>query len=258
MALFHREVKRTRALVLPPCPGGGYRAVMPKQDDTPLMQQWRDAKSRHPDAIVFFRVGDFYEMFCEDAEEGARLLGLTLTSRNNGGAAHVPLAGVPARARDEYVERLIRLGRRVAICEQVETPRAGQLVKRELTRILTPGTTLEDHQIEATANHYLLAVERDKKGLHAAWLDLTTGTFEVVSTDQPEQLLSVFTALSPRELILPDSESGKDHDRDGVANERFREGWERLCGEIPVSPVADYLFDRQEGAPGRMLSQFDA
>ena len=95
---------------------------MPKSDDTPLMQQWREAKARHPDALIFFRVGDFYEMFCEDAEEGARLLGLTLTSRNNGGAADVPLAGVPARARDEYIERLIRLGRRVAICEQVEDP----------------------------------------------------------------------------------------------------------------------------------------
>jgi DNA mismatch repair protein MutS len=95
---------------------------MPKPEETPLMQQWRDAKSRHPDALVFFRVGDFYEMFCEDAEEGAKLLGLTLTSRNNGGAAHVPLAGVPVRARDEYLQKLVRLGRRVAVCEQVEDP----------------------------------------------------------------------------------------------------------------------------------------
>jgi DNA mismatch repair ATPase MutS len=81
---------------------------MAKPEDTPLMQQWRDAKSRHPDALIFFRVGDFYEMFCEDAEEGARLLGLTLTSRNNGGAAQVPLAGVPVRAKDEYLQRLVR------------------------------------------------------------------------------------------------------------------------------------------------------
>ena len=77
-------------------------------NETPLMTQWRAAKARHPDAIVFFRVGDFYEMFCEDAEEGARLLGLTLTSRNNGGAADVPLAGVPVRAKDEYLQRLVR------------------------------------------------------------------------------------------------------------------------------------------------------
>jgi DNA mismatch repair protein MutS len=113
---------------------------MPKPEDTPLMQQWRDAKSRHPDALVFFRVGDFYEMFCEDAEEGARLLGLTLTSRNNGGAAHVPLAGVPVRARDEYIQRLIRLGRRVAVCEQVEDPaEAKGIVRREVVETVTPG-----------------------------------------------------------------------------------------------------------------------
>ena len=91
-------------------------------EDTPLMQQWREVKSRHRDALVFFRVGDFYELFFGDAEEGSRLLGLTLTSRNNGAAARVPLAGVPVKALDEYLSRLVRLGRRVAICEQVEEP----------------------------------------------------------------------------------------------------------------------------------------
>lgn len=116
---------------------------MPKSDETPLMQQWRDAKSRHPDAIIFFRVGDFYEMFCEDAEEGSRLLGLTLTSRNNGGAANVPLAGVPVRARDEYLERLIRLGRRVAVCEQMEDPsEAKGIVRRQVVETITPGAVL--------------------------------------------------------------------------------------------------------------------
>ncbi|HEX6588592.1 MAG TPA: hypothetical protein VF039_06180, partial [Longimicrobiales bacterium] len=118
---------------------------MPKPEQTPLMQQWRDAKTRHPDALIFIRVGDFYEMFHEDAEEGARLLGLTLTARNNGGAAHVPLAGIPARARDDYLDRLIRLGRRVAICEQVEDPaEAKGLVRREVTETLTPGAVLSD------------------------------------------------------------------------------------------------------------------
>ena len=90
--------------------------------DTPLMQQWREAKSRHRDSLLFFRVGDFYELFHGDAEEGARLLGLTLTSRNNGAAAKVPLAGVPAKALDDYLSRLVKMGRRVAICDQVEDP----------------------------------------------------------------------------------------------------------------------------------------
>src|SRR5690606_38224412 len=118
---------------------------MPKPEETPLMQQWRDAKSRHPDAIVFMRVGDFYEMFCEDAEEGAKLLGLTLTARNNGGAAQVPLAGVPARSKDEYIQRLIRLGRRVAVCEQMEDPsEAKGIVRREVVETITPGAVLAD------------------------------------------------------------------------------------------------------------------
>ena len=98
---------------------------MAKTADTPLMRQYLEMKARHPDAILFFRVGDFYEMFFEDAEEASRLLDLTLTSRNNGGASNVPLAGVPVKAATEYVQRLIRMGRRVAICEQVEDANAG-------------------------------------------------------------------------------------------------------------------------------------
>ncbi len=95
---------------------------MSPTEDTPLMKQWREVKSRNRDALVFFRVGDFYELFYGDAEEGSRLLGLTLTSRNNGAAARVPLAGIPVKALDDYLARLVRAGKRVAICEQVEDP----------------------------------------------------------------------------------------------------------------------------------------
>src|SRR5690606_34848992 len=132
---------------------------MPKQDDTPLMQQWREAKSRHADAILFFRVGDFYEMFYEDAEEGARLLGLTLTTRNNGGASDVPLAGVPARARDEYVQRLLRLGRRVAICEQVEDPAVAKgIVRREVVESVTPVDVLAVALLCERLNIYVASI----------------------------------------------------------------------------------------------------
>jgi hypothetical protein len=132
---------------------------MAKPEDTPLMQQWRDAKSRHPDALIFFRVGDFYEMFCEDAEEGARLLGLTLTSRNNGGAAKVPLAGVPVRSKDEYLQRLVRLGRRVAICEQMEDPaEAKGIVRRAVVETVTPGAVLADALLSERRNNFLIAV----------------------------------------------------------------------------------------------------
>jgi DNA mismatch repair protein MutS len=138
---------------------------MPKQEDTPLMRQWREAKSRHPDALIFFRVGDFYEMFCEDAEEGARLLGLTLTSRNNGGAADVPLAGIPVKARNEYLQRLVRLGRRVAICEQVEDPaEAKDIVRREVVETVTPGAVTSDALLDERRNNWLVAVVEAEAG----------------------------------------------------------------------------------------------
>src|SRR5690554_1292084 len=108
--------------------------------ETPLMQQWREIKTRHPDALVLFRVGDFYEMFFEDAETGARLLDITLTSRNNG-SSRAPLAGIPHHALESYLQRLVRFGQRVAICEQVEDPASAKgIVRREVTETITPGT----------------------------------------------------------------------------------------------------------------------
>ena len=112
---------------------------------TPLMQQYREIKARHQDAILFFRMGDFYEMFYEDAEVASRTLGLTLTSRNNGGASEVPLAGVPVKAAGEYLRRLVQHGFRVSICEQTEDPRfAKGIVKREVIETVTPGAAFSD------------------------------------------------------------------------------------------------------------------
>src|SRR6476661_3406672 len=125
-------------------------------EDTPLMLQWREVKARHPDALVFFRVGDFYELFNEDAEEGARLLGLTLTSRNNG-SSRAPLAGIPAQALDTYLQRLVKLGRRVSICDQVEDPAfAKGIVRREVTQTLTPGAVFADALLDARRNNFLV------------------------------------------------------------------------------------------------------
>src|SRR5262245_64332800 len=133
---------------------------------TPLMQQYREIKSRHSEAIVFFRMGDFYEMFYGDAELASRELGLTLTSRNNGGAADVPLAGVPVRAAAEYVRRLVARGHRVAICEQMEDPRfAKGVVRREVVETITPGATLSENLLDAPRNNYLvcrLLLEKNK------------------------------------------------------------------------------------------------
>ena len=176
------------------------------KEETPLMQQWRDAKSRHPEALIFMRVGDFYEMFCEDAEEGARLLGLTLTSRNNGGAAHVPLAGVPVRAKDEYLQRLIRLGKRVAVCEQVEDPaEAKGIVRREVVETITPGAILSDALLSERRNNFLAALHDDGAGRVAvAAIDASTG--EVIGTIVDEsELASTLACYEPAELLLPQS-----------------------------------------------------
>ncbi|HUE77004.1 MAG TPA: DNA mismatch repair protein MutS [Longimicrobiales bacterium] len=181
---------------------------MPKQEDTPLMRQWREAKSRHADALVFFRVGDFYEMFCEDAEEGARLLGLTLTSRNNGAAARVPLAGIPVKARDEYLQRLVRLGRRVAICEQVEDPAdAKEIVRREVVETITPGAVLSDALLHDRRNNWLVALVEGEDESALAAVDVTTGEF--VGTRVPDfRLESEIARFEPAEILLPRARHG--------------------------------------------------
>lgn len=201
-------------------------------DDTPLMQQWRDAKSRHRDALMFFRVGDFYELFHGDAEEGARLLGLTLTSRNNGAAARVPLAGIPAKALDDYLGRLVKLGRRVAICDQVEDPaEAKGIVRREVTETITPGTVLADSLLAERRNNYLAAVVREN-GAHAlAALDVSTGELTVRAVPAG-QLRAELGRLEAAELLLPRSLELAD-DEAGVPR-TLRDDWmfeEDVCGD---------------------------
>ena len=168
------------------------------------MRQWREVKSQNRDALVFFRVGDFYELFFGDAEEGSRLLGLTLTSRNNGAAARVPLAGVPAKALDEYLGRLVALGQRVAICDQVEDPaEAKGIVRREVTETVTPGTVLQDALLTAKRNNFLVALtEPSEEHLGLATLDLSTGEFSVQDVLVPE-LEAELGRLDPTELLLP-------------------------------------------------------
>jgi len=175
----------------------------PPAADTPLMQQYREIKARHPHTILFFRMGDFYEMFEDDAKLAARELGLTLTSRNNGGAAEVPLAGVPVKAATEYLRRLIAKGHRVAICEQVEDPRLAKgLVRREVVETLSLGAILADDWLERNRNNFLVALAPGRDTVGLAALDLTTGEFalEVVA---PEDLAAALSRYEAPELVLP-------------------------------------------------------
>ncbi len=199
---------------------------------TPMMQQYFEVKRGLPaNTLLLFRLGDFYEMFFADAEVGARLLGITLTKRGD-----TPMAGIPHHSADNYVTKLLAAGKKVAICDQAEAAQAGKLVKRQLTRILSPGTTLSANQLDAAKNHYLCALNLDKAGLHAAWLDLSTGEFRVATDAHPENLLPVLTALDPAELVLIEGDLARwqaaPHEQHAVhALHQFCAP--RLCSELP-------------------------
>ena len=169
---------------------------------TPLMTQYREIKARHPHAILFFRMGDFYEMFYEDAETASRALDLTLTSRNNGGAAEVPLAGIPVKAASEYLRRLVQQGFRVAICEQIEDPKLAKgIVKRAVIETITPGAAFSDDLLDVTRNNFLCAVQAlgDEVGIAAA--DLSTGELRLIrcATGDADAVLA---RLAPREVLI--------------------------------------------------------
>ena len=171
--------------------------------DTPLMQQYREIKARYPQTILFFRMGDFYEMFEDDARLAARELGLTLTSRNNGGAAEVPLAGVPVKAGTEYLRRLIAKGHRVAICEQVEDPTLAKgLVRREVVETITPGTVLAEDWLERKRNNFLVALDPRGPAPGLAALDLSTGEL-ALETVSIEDLASALARYEAPEVVLP-------------------------------------------------------
>ena len=179
---------------------------MAKAAATPLMQQYREIKAQHPGAILFFRMGDFYETFYGDAELIARVLGLTLTSRNNGGAAEVPLAGVPVKAGSEYVRRLVQLGYRVSICEQVEDPKLAKgVVKREVTETVTPGAAFADDLLDGQRNNFLCSVVRRNGTAGIAAVDISTGEFRLL-TLKSDDLDAALARLAPREMIVPLSE----------------------------------------------------
>lgn len=172
-----------------------------KESLTPMMQQYFSVRNTlADDTVLLFRLGDFYELFYKDAEVASAILDITLTRRQN-----YPMAGIPYHAAEAYIGRLLSAGKKVAICEQVENPALAKgIVKRKLTRILTPGTTLEDSQVDARHQHFILSVFTNKQGIHASWLDLTTGDFKIASAQSILDLLSVFYMIRPREILIPE------------------------------------------------------
>jgi DNA mismatch repair protein MutS len=170
--------------------------------DTPVIRQYREIKAKHPNAILFFRMGDFYEMFFDDAKLAASVLGLTLTTRNNGAAADVPLAGVPVKAATDYVRRLVARGHRVAICEQMEDPQLAKgIVRRAVIETVTPGAVLADALLDGNDNNFLLAVTTTEQRIGLAALDVSTGEF-VLETIAPSDLPSAIARYRPREIVI--------------------------------------------------------
>jgi len=174
--------------------------------ETPLMQQYNQLKAQHPGALLLFRVGDFYETFGADAVKTSSILGIVLTRRSNGAAADMELAGFPHHSLETYLPRLVKAGQRVAVCEQMEDPKATKtIVKREVTELLTPGVVFSDKMLDQRANNYLSCVHSEGTQSGIALVDVSTGAFHLAQGDTPE-MIRLLVDHQPSELLIPRSQ----------------------------------------------------
>ncbi|MEJ7746602.1 MAG: DNA mismatch repair protein MutS, partial [Luteimonas sp.] len=217
---------------------------MSADQHTPLMRQFLAAKAEHPDVLLFFRMGDFYELFYDDARKAARLLDITLTQRGNSAGQPIPMAGVPHHAAEGYLARLVALGESVAICEQIGDPALAKgLVERKVVRIVTPGTVTDEALLQDRRDTLLMAVSRGGAsskghGFGIAWADLAGGRFLVNQVDTEDALEAELSRLDPAELLLPDDD-----------------GWPAFLAERKgLRRRAPWLFDADSGR--RQLLQF--
>ena len=215
------------------------------EDLTPMMRQYHAVKQETPDALLLFRLGDFYELFFDDAITASRELEITLTARNKERDKPIPMCGVPYHAADSYIARLLRKGYKVAICDQMEAPQKGvKLVKREVTRIITPGTVTDTNVLPAGENNFLLALTDRPDGngeLGCAFLDISTGELrasQFAGPDRWNRLLLDIEHFSPREVLFP---------------EKLKDGLSRLDNGIAKTSMDDWLFDADYA--GRVLRE---
>ncbi|MDR0310463.1 MAG: DNA mismatch repair protein MutS, partial [Acidobacteriota bacterium] len=225
---------------------------MSSTDDlSPMMKQYHEVKRRFPGKLVFFRLGDFYEMFYEDAVTASRVLEITLTSRNKDkSGAPVPMCGVPFHSVDGYISRLIKNGFKIAICEQVEDPKlTKKLVHREVTRVLTPGTVIEETLLEPKDHNYLASLFVTPRGIGLAFMDLSTADFlaaEFTQEDAWSKAVDELARFTPAELVLPES-SGKE----------LREQLARSWSENWVPSFLDDWAFNHDYAHRALLEHFD-
>ena len=177
--------------------------------ETPLMKQHKDIKAKYPDAILLFRVGDFYETFSEDALIASRVLGITLTKRANGAASSVELAGFPHHSLDTYLHKLVKAGYRVAICDQLEDPKLAKgIVKRGVTELVTPGVATGDKLLENRTNNFLAALHLGEPVCGIAFVDISTGEFYTAEGDM-EYMDKLIQSFQPSEIIVSKGQTKK-------------------------------------------------
>lgn len=212
---------------------------------TPMFVQYKKIKDQYQNAILFYRLGDFYEMFDEDAKKASDLLGLTLTARDGGDNIKVPMCGVPFHSAEVYIKKLIQMGEKVAICEQTEDPKSVKgLVKREVIRIVTPGMVLEDNILEAASNYMIAVVGKKSYGLAVA--DVSTGEFLVTQVENREALLREIAKFHPSECVFSDE--------DTLLYQLFSERDDEFYG-MSLSPYNSYLF-KEKNAQERLKEHF--
>jgi len=212
---------------------------------TPVMRQYLEIKENYQDSILFFRLGDFYEMFMEDAVVASRVLGITLTSRNKGVENSVPLCGIPYHSSQSYIAKLISAGHKVAICEQVEDPKTTKgIVKREVVRVVTPGLVTDTETLEPKENNYLLAISSSAAGYGIAHIDITTGEFRVTQLETLIQIESELGSLRPREVLFCDNEEGHS----------LKEQIGSLVSEVMCTFLPEWVFETDYAS--EQLSRF--
>ena len=211
-----------------------------------MIKQYLSIKERYADTILFYRMGDFYEMFFEDAEVASRILEITLTSRNKKDEFPIPMCGVPYRAVQGYIARLINQGYKVAICDQIEDPaQAKGLVKRDVVRVITPGMILDNELLDEKTDNYVLAVACEKNTVGLSYLDISTGTFRVSESSDLNSVTDEALRISPSEVLLPESSK----------NDRFYSEIISALSDRPITFINDRSFE-YSGGRERLMDQF--
>ena len=174
-----------------------------KSEDTPMIRQFFEVKAQHPEAVLLYRVGDFYETYSDDAVLASKILGLVLTARQNGDAGKIPMAGFPHHAIDTYLPKLVRAGHKVAVCDQLEDPKLvkNKLVKRGVTELVTPGVAFNEALLDQKENNFLAGLCFEKNEVGAAFLDVSTGTFQIAQGGL-EYIRTLDSGMAPKELVV--------------------------------------------------------